>query len=194
TEKSPRLRIDTSIFRAFGDHVDRVDQNPTDWPDDQSERVVPLDIGCRPLPSGPDGVLVQGETAAALIFLCSRFDPARRTYEDAGVASVLFRHYLATRYGWPNDEAIMGHPLYPKGLVRADGVAEVHNSQWLKTVQLRNNLSFPRADPSTQYASMRHFVFEFKEHLFECLAPSIDVAVQLEPFDSALTRATTDLG
>lgn len=61
TEKSPRLRMDTAIFRAFGDHVDRVDENPTDWPDDQSERVVPLDIGCRPLPSGPDGVLVQGE-------------------------------------------------------------------------------------------------------------------------------------
>lgn len=124
--------------------------------------------------------------------MCSRFDPASRRYEDAGVASVLFRRYFATRYGWPNDEAIMGHPLYPKGLVRADGVGEVHNSQWLKTVQLRNNLSFPRADPSTQYASMRHFVFEFKEHLFECLAPSIDVAVQREPFDSALARATTE--
>jgi hypothetical protein len=193
TEKNPRLRIDTSVFRAFGDQVDRVDENPPDWPDEQSEQVLPLDIGCRPWLSGPDGVLVQGERVAALIFMCSRFDLKSLRYEDAGVASVKFRNYLATRYGWPNDEALMGHPLYPKGLVRADGVGEVRNSQWLKSVQLRNNLSFPRVHPFTEFASMRHFVIQFKEQLFECLAPTIEVAVQFEPFDSALARATSEL-
>ena len=182
------------MFKAFGDHVDRVDENPADWPDEHSEWVVPLDIGCRPSPSGPDALLVQSEGVAALIFLCSRFDPTTRMYEDVGVASVIFRHYLATRYGWPNDEARIGHPLYSRGLVRADGVGEVRYSEWLKTVQVRNSLSFPRIDPATKYAAMRHIVVEFKEHLFECLTPGLEVAIRREPFNDAVTRVRTDLG
>ena len=81
-DKHPRLAGEVSVFRAFGDHVDRVDENPPDWPDQHSEQVVPLDIGCRPMLSGPDGLLMQGERVAALIFQCSRFDPANRRYED----------------------------------------------------------------------------------------------------------------
>jgi len=192
-DRHPLLPGEVSVFRAFGDHVHRMEEDPPDWPDERSERVVPLDIGCRPLLSGPDGFLLQGETHAALIFLCSRFNATTRMYDDAGVATVFFRHYLATCYGWPNDEALIGHPLYPKGLVRADGVGEVHNSEWLKTLRIRNGLSFPRLEPAREYASIRHFVFEFKEHLFECLAPSIEVALRAEPFEDAVARVRTEL-
>jgi hypothetical protein len=91
-------------------------------------------------------------------------------FEDDKVAIVEFDYVTAHYFGPPNDEALSGHPLHPRGL-GGYGAYEVHNSSWVRALE-RMNRVHPNHRP-TMYSGLRHFIFTFHDTLFECIAKSI---------------------
>jgi hypothetical protein len=74
---------------------------------------------------------------------------------------------MIATFGYPNDEALPGHPLYGAGL-GPYGVFEVSDSSWKRQIIEQNKRCFPRTPP--HYDSLRHFVVTFQDSTFECLA------------------------
>jgi hypothetical protein len=117
---------------------------------------------------------VQNEDRAVLIFESTRSGES---------VLVEFAGCFLTRFGYPNDEALVGHQLYSRGL-RSYGVFEVRESGWLMDIVARNAISFP----SAKLPSLRHFVITFHDSTFECLAQSIEGRRLEVPLARALER------
>ncbi len=96
---------------------------------------------------------------------------------------------FASRFGYPNDEALPGHPLYANGIDH-HWIYEVQEPSWLEQIKIQNAVSFPVKSRWSQ----RHFIVTFKDSTFECLADDYQVSTsQQDPrqtVENAL-RATT---
>jgi hypothetical protein len=140
------------------------------------EYAVPYDLGFLPEAAVSEPVLLQNDGGAILTFSAvrERQDGKR---EDAGYGIVEIVSYSLTKFGYPNDEALAGHPLYDRGL-RAYGVFEVHNSSWIKMKTQQNRVAFPNTPESTQ----RHFVFAFHDNTFECIARGLRASLSTKPY------------
>jgi hypothetical protein len=79
---------------------------------------------------------------------------------------------LVSRFGYPNDEALPGHPLYAVGL-ETYNCYEVLDSGWKTEIDRQNLVSFPEWPG---YA-VRHFAFVFHDSMFECLAEDLIVSL-----------------
>jgi hypothetical protein len=82
-----------------------------------------------------------------------------------------FDRCLVSQFGYPNDEALPGHPLYARGLTHY-GIFEVKQSSWLDTMQEQNRQSFPEV--TDWCAGLRHFVVTFHDSSFACLATDLE--------------------
>jgi hypothetical protein len=143
------------------------------------DQVVQLDPGWQVDPSVPDPMLVQREDLAALIF---------HTAPDRRRVLVVFEDCLISRFGYPNDEGLGGHPLYAKGLT-SYAFGEVVNSSWSSTLEEE---SLPT---STVMGKERHFIITFHDSMFECLAHEMRwewvTGSTLDAFRSLLTSTPT---
>ena len=137
---------------------------------------VPYDIGFVPEAAVSDPVLLQTDGAAFLTFSAMRRLPNGKR-EDAGYGIVEFDLCSITKFGYPNDEALPGHPLHERGL-EAYGVFEVHNSSWIKLKTQQNRVAFPNTPESTQ----RHFIFMFHDSTFECIARGLRASLSTKPY------------
>ncbi len=99
--------------------------------------------------------------------------------DSAGHAVVEICRYSITKFGYPNDEARPGHPLHPRGLDSDDGVYEVLNSSWVAELTKQNRVRFPFTPDSKQ----RHFIINFHDSLFECVADDLRVTLRTEPYE-----------
>lgn len=140
------------------------------------ESVVELDIGVVPEAAVSGAVVLQDEYATYLTFNAMSKGADGKCH-DRGTAIVTFKRCLLTKFGYPNDEALAGHPLYARGL-QFYGVFEVLRSTWASTVVAQNRRSFP--DTRDDYAG-RHFIFTFHDSTFECLADELVVELSREP-------------
>ena len=75
-------------------------------------------------------------------------------------------------FGYPNDEALGGHPL-ARGL--AYGVYEVFGSDWAQRLEQQNRVCFP----DVRWEPKRHFLMIMHESMGEFLADN--VRVELHP-------------
>jgi hypothetical protein len=154
----------------------------------EAELVSTYDIGCRPSPSGSGEVLIQDDTTSFVIFDAMSSTLSKNGgYESLGIAAVEIRDCHLTKYGYPNDEGLIEHPLYYKGLDSAPGVGEVHNSSWMAmldeqmvTSAMRilgypDRKAYAAVRASNSKVKLRHFIFTFKENTFECLAGELKV-------------------
>ena len=91
--------------------------------------------------------------------------------EVAGYAVVEFTLCHWSTFGYPNDEAIDGHPMYGKGF-DAYGAFEVFNSPWTARMTEQNRVAFP----DTKKCPCRHLILSFHESTFECLVERANVA------------------
>jgi hypothetical protein len=132
----------------------------------------PLDIGILPEAGASEARLIQDEYRAALTLSAIRLQPDGHR-ADAGTATVEFVRCMITKFGYPNDEALGGHPLYNSGL-SAYGVFEVIGSPWIRRLTEQNRVAFPATSDSTQ----RHFIFTFHDSTFECIADDLRVSIQ----------------
>jgi hypothetical protein len=76
---------------------------------------------------------------------------------------------IASRFGYPNDEALGADPLYPHGLKFYD-VVEVLDSPWLHDINTRNRVAFPNF-AGYQH---RHFFMAFHDSSFEVLCRRLE--------------------
>ena len=152
------------------------------------QTVVELDIDVVPEAAVSGAVVLQDEYATYLTFnaMSKGADGKRR---DAGTAIIAFKRCLLTKFGYPNDEALAGHPLYERGL-KFYGAFEVLGSSWAAAVVAQNRHSFP--DTPDGYAG-RHFIFTFHDSTFECLASEMAVELSHDPYVQILTRLSSRL-
>src|SRR5262245_7957695 len=76
---------------------------------------VPFDLGCLPDAAVSGPLLLQTDREAFLTFTAVRIAPYGKRH-DAGTAVVEIQRCHVTQFGYPNDEALAGHPLYQRGL------------------------------------------------------------------------------
>jgi hypothetical protein len=85
---------------------------------------------------------------------------------------------VASQFGYPDDEALAGHPLYPFGL-EPYCAYEVLNSPWLQTLAIQNQHTFPSFDFAK---GRRHFIFSFHDSTFECIGKDFKVTIAKQPY------------
>jgi hypothetical protein len=152
---------------------------------DEKDKVVELDLGCSPEAAVSGALLLQSESCAYLTFNAVR--PGRGgLYEAAGTAVVEIVMCGTTKFGYPNDEALAGHPLYSKG-VNNYGIYEVLNSSWVSEQEGQNRVSFP---DRTDMSGVRHFIITFHDSTFECLAEDIKLTLSNEPYGQIFGRVS----
>jgi hypothetical protein len=88
------------------------------------------------------------------------------------IAAVRFKRPLACYFGLPNDEALSGHPLYNRGLQPCRAY-EVGGSSWIAELSKRNSVH--PSHTSDSFADMHHYLFTFKDELFECVAAGYEL-------------------
>ena len=95
------------------------------------------------------------------------------------IAKFEFLNCIITKFGYPNDEGIVEHELYNKGLSNSPfEINEVINSNWIKEIEKKNEDSCKRiaAERNKQVGmhkknqELRHFIIVSKEKTFECIA------------------------
>lgn len=126
--------------------------------------VVEVNSAFRPSAGPSNPVVWQDEVGAVLVCETDAHCPDAR-----GVFR--FQSCLQTRFGYPNDEALPGHPLYGQGL-RHYALFEVINSPWITTLAEQNRIAFPD-DAEWPHRSYRHFVVTFEDSTFEALCLNV---------------------
>lgn len=137
---------------------------------------VKIDMGCLPEAAVSGPVLLQSDYHVFLTFNAVQIASDHRR-EDAGTAVVEIQRCYVTKFGYPNDEALPGHPLYQRGL-SAYGAFEVRNSRWIRVLTERNRVRFPETGDSRQ----THFIITFHDSSFECIADGLKVTLTNKPY------------
>ena len=145
-----------------------------------TDQVVELDVGFVASGGAPLPVLYQTDATTVLAF----FGRATDRDEERLRVVVEFDTCMVSTFGYPNDEAIPGHPLYRAGL-GFGGVYEVLDSSWKQRIIAQNEVCFPRTPP--QYYELRHFVFVLHDSMFECLAQSFEARFTSDNLGRILT-------
>lgn len=171
-----QLRLEREVALAKGEET----ALPIDWRPK-------WDIGA-PLPH----VLTSGHQTF-LIYRISEPDPAwdgsyanvvdPASGSDEPLAIVEFKRCYAHKFGGHNDEVIEGHPLHGKGL-QPYAAHQVANSSWLAAEQAINSVH-PGYRPET-WTKLTHYLLEFHDESFECLAEAYEIQLSRCSFRSAV--------
>ena len=162
----------------------------------------PYDIGCEPSPSIPAETLIQDVDKTFLLFwaVSQEVGPAG-FLEDLGVAVVNCQQCHATRFGYPNDEGLSEHPLFPFGIHEVESsIQEVVESPWLIEISDQMATSARRIWGAQAEAwigkrepPLRHFLIPLKEKIFECIATGLAVKRFFPGIEEALAFTTARL-
>lgn len=100
-------------------------------------------------------------------------------------AVLRFTSCMWTTFGYPNDEALEGHPMSGRGF-DSFGVCEVFNSPWITRMRAQNRIRFPEFDMHP----VRHLIFSFHDDTFECLCTGVEVVFTHSDFQTAFSHAS----
>jgi hypothetical protein len=154
---------------------------------DESDKVVRHDIGFEPEAAVSGPILLQNDYSAFLTFNAVRMSEEGQR-EDVGTGIIELLRCSVTKFGYPNDEALGGHPLAKKGL-RHYGVFEVRSSSWVRQQTEQNRVSFPNTPNSKQ----RHFIFTFHDSTFECIVDDLRASLSTEPYEQIFRRISSSV-
>jgi hypothetical protein len=162
--------------------------------------VIPHNIGCNPSPSCPAETLLQdGDKTYLLFFAVSNSVDETGYLKDLGVAILLCKDCLISKFGYPNDEGRPEHPLYKYGLAKFP-ISEIVDSLWTKEVLEQINNSAHRIksgyfseEQLVEDSKKRHFIITLKTATFECIASSLVVEHFCETFDDAFNFVISKL-
>ncbi len=153
---------------------------------DATEYVVSAGIDCQPSFSGSAETVLQTEKLTLVVFQAISTElSVDGCYNNLGFAVVECVRCNLTQFGYPNDEGLPEHRLYERGLSDADGIVEVINSSWAasladqRTASARRihgdhyNKAYNVAEGEAYIYGWKHFIFQFKENTFECIADSL---------------------
>jgi hypothetical protein len=150
---------------------------------ERRERVVELDLGVRPDPGTPMPLLAQGSSDLVLVF---RAQTGPGGEAKAGVVEASM--CLVSQFGYPNDEALSGHPLWGHGL-GFYGIHEVLDSSRVARFEAQNHVAFPGLTPPPK----RHFIITFHDETFECLADDLTARIASGSPKEEFTRLVSDI-
>jgi hypothetical protein len=142
-------------------------------------RVVELDLGVIPSPAGSGELLLADEWSCRLVFV----PPGNVIGRPARTAMATFQGCSQVVFGYPNDEAHPGHPLYADW---SYGFYEVLDSDWPGRLEAQNRVAFPHSTPRWE---KRHFLVVCHEDLVEVLADDVGVEVFERPFEAVALDA-----
>ena len=154
---------------------------------DVVDEVIQLNVEYRPTTTDAAAILMQAGSTAYLIFQATQ--QANGAWRRVGFALVEFPDCLITQFGYPNDEALRGHPLYQHPLPLTYRMYEVRQSSWLRRLEQHNRVVFPQTTAWTG----RHFMVVFHDCMFECIAADLQLQVFDEPIDQVVNRVTAEL-
>jgi hypothetical protein len=129
----------------------------------------------------PRPVLVSSEHRALFAFMHN--DGQARVAEFIGCVTV--------RFGFPNDEALHGHPLWGSGLAFYE-LHNVTNSPWL--AELRQTESAHPSAPPDPFPNARHLVLTFHDSMLEAVADDVVVLGRHESLSAAIAEMADAVG
>ena len=91
--------------------------------------------------------------------------------DGASYAVVRFSGVSQHTFGYPNDEALDGHPLYTFGLAFY-AFNEIANSPCLKELAARNAKSHPGSEP--RFLRRKHWIVSFHDETLEVIGDSVE--------------------
>ena len=140
-------------------------------------------------PGAPIPIIVADERDLRVFYYLPRHladaaepDDPQSWESSRSVAAVSFHRVEASYFGWPNDEAIHGHPLYQKGL-QPYAAYEVLESSWIATIVRRNAVHHRHRDE--HFADLRHFILAFHDSTLEIIAESYKSKIVNGPVQAA---------
>lgn len=165
-----------------------------------SEKVIPLDLGCQPSPSGSGELILSEDNFVYAIFVAIDTKLSKRGYlEDKGIAVLKFSDCSKMQHGYPNDEGGPEHALWNKGLSEIS-VGEVLKSAWAVSIEEQMDKSAKRIwgeDYCRAYnivpgqksdIELRHFIVCFKETTFECLAMNVELSLYQQSYAKVVRK------
>mgnify|MGYP001564878246 CR=1 FL=1 len=129
---------------------------------DSRDRAVALDFAPPPDPGDPLPIILAKDGCVILSYVAGR--------ELTGTAT--FPACAAHRFGGPDAKSLSTHPLAERGL-KANGAFEVQGSSWARSLAPRGGS-----------AKRKHFIFTFRDAVFECVANDIGVEMIREDDDT----------
>lgn len=97
-----------------------------------------------------------------------------------------FEHVSFFRFGWPNEEVLAAHALYPHGL-GFYGFYLVENSPLIRAIAEGNSIH-PHHNPS-HFGALLHYVITFHDETLEVIAEKAKVVAEGElAADQAVTQ------
>lgn len=134
---------------------------------DSRDRVVVLDSVPPPDAGDPLPVVLAKDGAAVLSYVAGRELTVMATFPVC----------LAQLFGGPDAKSLSEHPLAERGL-KAHGAFEVRDSSWARALESRDGP-----------AKRKHFIFTFRDSVFECVAGDIGVELIREDDDTVKLMA-----
>jgi hypothetical protein len=150
-----------------------MDTNRIPWVKTRSVR---LDLGVLPSPSGSAELLLADERSCRLVFA---------TQQPHRTAMATFAGFAQVVFGYPNDEALPGHPLHDPDWEY--GFYEVQGSPWPGRLEAQNRVPFP--ETPSGWRQLRHFLVVCHEDLVEVLADEVSVEVFDTSFEEVAMHA-----
>jgi hypothetical protein len=159
----------------------------------------PVDLGVSIDPGAPLPHLIADGQRAVLVFHAGLpanpgWDGTTITVVDPADSSIRLLSWLVLNgvahvsLGAPNDEALVGHPLYDSGL-RHYRAHEVHNSDLIASMERRNRVH-PHHRPES-FATLRHLIITFHDETFDCVCRSWTTGTVDASFEDALAEAVS---
>lgn len=167
---------------------------------DELDTLVPLEDVARCDEGAPLPVVVASEASLTLVYRGLTVDAdwdgttARVVGpgdDDGSVVSVTFAGAYAQMFGPPDEQALLGHPLGERGL-HPCGAFEVRGSSWVRELEVRHRVH-PKHDAEA-FVGMRHFVWTFRETVFECVARGYAVTVERGAVREVVARLVGEVG
>ncbi|MDD5303564.1 MAG: hypothetical protein PHS14_10700 [Elusimicrobia bacterium] len=134
---------------------------------DSRDRAVALELAPPPDPGDPLPLVLAKDGAVILSYVAGR--------ELTVVAT--FPACSAHLFGGPDAKSLRRHPLADRGL-KAHGAFEVRDSSWARSLE-----------PGDGSARRKHFIFTFRDSVFECVANDIGVELIREDDDTVKLMA-----
>lgn len=145
-------------------------------------------------PVAPYPLVLADDSSVVLAYFLPSSRPRTESTREAGVGTseerfglVRFDGCMGHYFGGPNDEARSNHPLFDRGLSEGYDIFEVQDSSWGRLLE---ELCGNRIVDEKH----RHFVFAFKECLFECVCRRFEATVVSGASAAMLPRMAEKLG
>ncbi len=129
---------------------------------DSRDHAVVIDSVPPPDPGNPLPVILAKDGSVILSYVAGR--------ELTVIAT--FPICREQRFGESNAKSLRKHPLAERGL-KAHGAFEVRDSSWARALEARDGP-----------AKRKHFIFTFRDSIFECVASGIGVELIREDDDT----------